>query len=227
MCYATAGRQCESGPSTMGKPWVRAIRRHDLRESRGPNKLLHDNKFSKPSTQFQQIKSPLPLLPLAHPPTEMSSASTSTTSLVSNTTVSSRAPLNGSTTVQPAPKDFQSAFASLQSTYGFSGTAPTPVSKKSSAPSSTTSPAADASRAPTKDFQSAFADLQSTYGFGGAAPTPIPKQKKDGTSSRSLFSKFRRSSSSPKSQGNFTSPSTSSKTKVRAIPRPTQHIIVL
>jgi hypothetical protein len=105
---------------------------------------------------------------------------------------------------------------------------PSPVSKKLSSPSSTTSPAADASRTPTgKDFQSAFADLQSTYGFGGAVPSPVPKQKKDGTSSRSLFSKFRRSSSSPKSQGNSTSPPTSSKTKVRAVPRPTQHMIVL
>ncbi|KAJ7886008.1 hypothetical protein B0H13DRAFT_901187 [Mycena leptocephala] len=151
----------------------------------------------------------------------MSSASTSTTSLVSNTTVSSRVPLNGSTTVQP--KDFQSAFASLQSTYGLNGTAPSPVSKKSPSPSSTTFPV-DASRTPNKNFQSAFADLQSTYGFGGAVPSPVPKQK-DGNSS--LFSKFHRSSSSPKSQGNFTSPSTFPKTKVRAVPRPAQHMVVL
>ncbi|KAJ6581046.1 hypothetical protein B0H19DRAFT_1060727 [Mycena capillaripes] len=108
----------------------------------------------------------------------MSFTSNSNASLVSNTTVSSRAPLNGS--VQS--KDFQSAFASLQSTFGFGGTAPSPVlkQKNSSTKSSTTPPVVDAQRPlnGTKNFQSAFADLQSTYGFGGAVPSPIPKQKK-------------------------------------------------
>ncbi|KAJ7272633.1 hypothetical protein B0H12DRAFT_1228648 [Mycena haematopus] len=105
-------------------------------------------------------------------------SSASTTSLMSNTTVSSRAPLNGPRTVQP--KDFQAAFASLQSTYGFNGSAPNPVQKKKTS-SSPSRPAvsSESSRAPSakKDFQSAFADLQSTYGFGGAAPSPIPKSK--------------------------------------------------
>jgi len=101
----------------------------------------------------------------------------STASLVSNTTVSSRTPLTGSNTAQT--KDFQSAFASLQSTYGFNGSAPSPVPKKktkqTSAPRSAISNTA--TRAPTKNFESAFADLQSTYGFGGAVPCPIPKSK--------------------------------------------------
>ncbi|KAJ7797513.1 hypothetical protein B0H14DRAFT_3493657 [Mycena olivaceomarginata] len=134
----------------------------------------------------------------------MSFASTSTTSLVSNTTVSSRTPLNS--TVQP--KDFQGAFGSLQSTYGFGATAPSPVQKKttsaprSAAPSpapraplqtknfhpvqkkKSTTPAprsavpSSATRTPlqpgNKNFESAFADLQSTYGFGGVVPSPVP-----------------------------------------------------
>ncbi|KAJ7272632.1 hypothetical protein B0H12DRAFT_1215754 [Mycena haematopus] len=128
----------------------------------------------------------------------MSSASTSTTSLVSNTTVSSRAPLNGSRTAQP--KDFQSAFASLQSTYGFNGSAPSPVPKQkgTSAPCSAVPSPATVTRAPlqatNKNYESAFADLQSTYGFSGAVPSPIPKSKKTDNSSGSLFSKFLRSS---------------------------------
>ncbi|KAJ7035546.1 hypothetical protein C8F04DRAFT_1097616 [Mycena alexandri] len=123
----------------------------------------------------------------------MSSANTSTTSLVSTTTVSSRAPLTGSA----QKKDFQTAFASLQSTYGFAASAPTPVLKKKST-SSTTLPTvrASSSTATTKDFQSAFADLQSTYGFGGSAPMPVPKKQGVNTTSNKLFSKFTRSSSS-------------------------------
>ncbi|KAJ7132279.1 hypothetical protein C8R44DRAFT_612148 [Mycena epipterygia] len=107
----------------------------------------------------------------------MSSASTSTTSLVSTTTVSSRAPLTG--TAQP--KDFQAAFARLQSTYGFAGSAPSPApntapkATASRPTSSLASPApAPTSRAP-KDFQAAFASLQSTYGFAGFAPSPVQK----------------------------------------------------
>ncbi|KAJ7797523.1 hypothetical protein B0H14DRAFT_2618895 [Mycena olivaceomarginata] len=153
----------------------------------------------------------------------MSVASTSTTSLVSNTTVSSRAPFNGSATVQS--KDFQTAFASLQSTYGFSATAPSPVQKETSAPRSSVSPPATRAPVQTKNFQSAFADLQSTYGFGGAVPTPVPKAKKEGSSSRSFFSKFTRSSKPhpPSSPSSTPTP----KTKVRVTPRPTQHMVVL
>ncbi|KAJ6474646.1 hypothetical protein C8R47DRAFT_1143783 [Mycena vitilis] len=112
----------------------------------------------------------------------MSFTSTSTASL---TTVSSRTPLT-----RPAPqKDFQAAFANLQSTYGFGSSVPSPVPKqqksstssKRSTKSSRTAPApaTDAPRSPlkrTKNFQAAFADLQSTFGFGGAAPSPVLKQ---------------------------------------------------
>ncbi|KAJ7643369.1 hypothetical protein DFH06DRAFT_598273 [Mycena polygramma] len=116
----------------------------------------------------------------------MSFTSTSTTSLASTTTVSSRTPLT-----RPAPqKDFQAAFANLQSTYGFGGSVPSPVPKQQKSPSSKRStkrsptapaPATDAPRSsltPTKNFQAAFADLQSTFGFGSAVPSPVPKQPK-------------------------------------------------
>ncbi|KAJ7156881.1 hypothetical protein C8R43DRAFT_407272 [Mycena crocata] len=116
--------------------------------------------------------------------------SSSTTSLVSNTTVSSRAPLNGLQS-----KDFQSAFATLQSTYGSSGSAPRPVSKSSKTHSASglTAPTTVSSRAPLapkKNFQAAFADLQSTYGFGGAAPSPVPKASKMPSASSSASSKI-------------------------------------
>ncbi|KAK7031555.1 hypothetical protein R3P38DRAFT_2924370 [Favolaschia claudopus] len=108
----------------------------------------------------------------------MSSASSSTATLV---TVSSRTPLNRSTTVKA--KDFQAAFASLQSTYGFPGSAPSPVPKKfSSSPSTSakSSPsvpvsAPSAQNKAKRDYRSAFGNLQSTFGFGGAAPCPVPK----------------------------------------------------
>ncbi|KAJ6561057.1 hypothetical protein DFH09DRAFT_1364514 [Mycena vulgaris] len=149
----------------------------------------------------------------------MSSASSSTTSLVSNITVSSRAPLTGSA-VQP--KDFQAAFARLQSTYGSSASAPSPVKKSAappSAPRSTTAVAAPKS----KDFEAAFADLQSTYGFSGSLPGPVPVPKKQGGAS--LFSKFTRASS-PKAQA--ASPAApAQKTKVRHVPRPTAQMSVL
>ncbi|KAJ7643377.1 hypothetical protein DFH06DRAFT_1477151 [Mycena polygramma] len=147
----------------------------------------------------------------------MSFASTSTTSLVSNTTVSSRAPLTGSAV---PPKDFQAAFANLQSTYGFGGSTPSPVQKqkKSSAPSSTTSLTPRAPPKGTKNPETAFADLQSTYGFGGAVPSPVAKPKKQ--DNRSFFSKLTRSSSSSSS-------SSHSKPKARALPRPIQHMTAL
>ncbi|KAF7357008.1 hypothetical protein MVEN_01037400 [Mycena venus] len=149
----------------------------------------------------------------------MTSASSSTTSLVSNTTASSRAPLTAAQS-----KDFQSAFASLQSTYGFSGTAPSPVQKETSSVPRPDA-ASPATHPTTKDFQSAFADLQSTYGFGGAVPSPVPKPKKQGNTSGSLFSKFTRSSK-PQAAG-FSTSTSAPKTKVRAVPRPTQHMVVL
>ncbi|KAJ6581047.1 hypothetical protein B0H19DRAFT_1113443 [Mycena capillaripes] len=118
------------------------------------------------------------------------------------------------------PKDFHSAFATLESTYGFIGIAPSPVlkQKNSSTKSSIASPVV-ASRAlkATKNFESAFTDLQSTYGFSGAIPSPVPKKRGGG----SFFSKFR-SSSSARSPSTFTP-----KTKVRAVPRPTQQMISL
>ncbi|KAJ7460816.1 hypothetical protein FB451DRAFT_503490 [Mycena latifolia] len=149
----------------------------------------------------------------------VSSASSSTISLVSTATVSSRAPLNG--TAPAPPKDFQDTFARLQSTYGFSGFAPTPVPPKNPAARSLTNASSRAPSAPIqpKDFEGAFATLQSTYGFSGNAPVPI--QNPHEQASTSLFSRLTRSS--PKTRA----ASTSTKTKVRHIPRPTPHMIAL
>ncbi|KAJ7781992.1 hypothetical protein DFH07DRAFT_792219 [Mycena maculata] len=150
----------------------------------------------------------------------MSSASSSTTSLVSNTTVSSRAPLTGT-----QPKDFQAAFASLQSTYGFAGSVPMPA-PKTTASSATTSRMSStaASHVPSatpKDFQSAFADLQSTYGFSGSVPSPVPGPKNRGRGS--FFSKLARvASASPKPRA-----STSPSHKMRHVPRPSPHMTLL
>ncbi|KAJ7081372.1 hypothetical protein B0H15DRAFT_469855 [Mycena belliarum] len=144
----------------------------------------------------------------------MSSASSSTTSLVSYTTATSRTPVNAA-----QPKDFQAAFAQLQSTYGSSATAPTPVQKKK-----TTAPSAPAvsARVPTtpapdqqKDNQAAFAGLsgESSYGLAGRAPVPVQKSQKH--SSTSLFSKLTRTST--KASALSTSPTDK---KVAPIPHP-------
>ncbi|KAJ7708838.1 hypothetical protein B0H17DRAFT_1324943 [Mycena rosella] len=121
----------------------------------------------------------------------MSSASSSTASLVSTTTVSSRAPL---TKRAAPPKDFEAAFGSLQSTYGFAGATPIPVQKPATPRSASRSPATVAPRQTStpgqpKDFQAAFASLQSTYGFAAAVPSPVSNPK-----SRSFISKFTRTS---------------------------------
>ncbi|KAJ7643378.1 hypothetical protein DFH06DRAFT_1213086 [Mycena polygramma] len=152
----------------------------------------------------------------------MSFTSNSTTSLASTATVSSRAPLTGSTAVPQ--KDSKAAVADHQSAYGFGGSgllyfankrtkeSPAQKQKNSSSPSYTTAPMPRVPPKGVKDYEAAFADLQSTYGFSGAVPSPVPKPKEN----RSLFSKLIRSSSS-------TSPS-HSKPKVRALPPPTQHM---
>ncbi|KAK6978140.1 hypothetical protein R3P38DRAFT_3119736 [Favolaschia claudopus] len=101
----------------------------------------------------------------------MSPKTQSTASLLS---VSSRTPLNGSQS-----KDYQSAFATLQSTYGFAGSAPSPVPKAKSStrtPSQVNAPLTQTKA--KKDYRAAFGALQSTYGFSGAAPCPVPKSNK-------------------------------------------------
>ncbi|KAJ7708841.1 hypothetical protein B0H17DRAFT_846999, partial [Mycena rosella] len=99
--------------------------------------------------------------------------SSSTASLASTTTVSSRAPL---TTRAAQPKDFEAAFASLQSTYGFAAAAPSPVQKTAASRSAATvAPRQASAPGQPKDFEAAFASLQSTYGFAAAAPSPVQK----------------------------------------------------
>nr|GAT53503.1 predicted protein [Mycena chlorophos] len=110
------------------------------------------------------------------------SAPTSTTSLVSSSpTMNSAA----------QEKDFQAAFASLQSMYGFNGTAPAPtpiyyIHRKTAAKTafhdassaSENAPIASSENTTGKNYEAAFANLQSTYGFGGAAPMPVPPSKR-------------------------------------------------
>ncbi|KAJ7460819.1 hypothetical protein FB451DRAFT_1270413 [Mycena latifolia] len=156
----------------------------------------------------------------------MSSASSSTASLVSTTTVSSRAPLNATA---PPKKDFQAAFASLQSSYGFAASVPAPapvpapVQKQKQKTRSTATPVSpSASPAQAKDFEAAFANLQSSYGFSGAVPVPIQKPQKQSTSG-SFFSKLTR----PASKTASAPASPAAKTKVRNVPRPSTHMIAL
>ncbi|KAJ7065257.1 hypothetical protein C8F01DRAFT_736997 [Mycena amicta] len=114
-----------------------------------------------------------------------SSPSSSTTSLLSDTTVSSRTPI-----VQKSEsKDFSDAFASLQSTYGFGSVAPSPspiarspkstvANKNKTANPSSPSPSPSAVQ-PSKDYEAAFADLQSSFGFGasiGPILPPVPRR---------------------------------------------------
>ncbi|KAJ6535190.1 hypothetical protein B0H10DRAFT_600850 [Mycena sp. CBHHK59/15] len=163
-------------------------------------------------------------------------SSPSATSLVSNTTISSHAPLRGST---PAPKDFEAAFATLQSTYGFNGLAPSPVLKSQTAQnvqpdastaSTTTLSSSARSRAQPKDYEAAFATLQSTYGFSGHAPSPVTKPKNSPSTFTlgALFTKLKRTPS------DVTTPSKSLKStpsnykvKVRHLPPPSAQSIVL
>ncbi|KAJ7099443.1 hypothetical protein B0H15DRAFT_547139 [Mycena belliarum] len=151
----------------------------------------------------------------------MSSASSSTASLVSSTTVSSRTPLNAA-----KPKDFSAAFAQLQSTYGFGATAPTPVQRKPSTPPSGPSVSSPVPTAPAsgqqKDYQAAFARLQSSHGFAGSAPVPVQKSESRKNGGTSLFSKLTRTSESTKSKSRSPSPSTFL-TKQESPPRPAAH----
>lgn len=74
-------------------------------------------------------------------------------------------------------KDFESAFGSLSSSYGFAGgvpskpaktTKPTKASPTSAISSSSSSQPKSSHPHPSKDYQSAFGDLSSSFGFGGA-----------------------------------------------------------
>ncbi|KAJ7281970.1 hypothetical protein C8J57DRAFT_86779 [Mycena rebaudengoi] len=124
-------------------------------------------------------------------------------------------------------KNFESAFATLQSTYGYSGNAPTPTSLPSSLKrgASKSSASSLVSNTSSKDFEAAFATLQSTYGYSGNAPNPtsLPSSSKQGASKESslgsLFAKLRLSSEK--------TASSSPKIKVRRIPPPHPHATLL
>ncbi|KAJ7623690.1 hypothetical protein FB45DRAFT_1006015 [Roridomyces roridus] len=96
------------------------------------------------------------------------SASNSTASLL---TVSSRTPLTASAAGAP-PKDFQAAFTSLQSTYGFGGTVPTPTSAQKPTPSSSKPESSTPKR-------SLFSKLTGTASSSSSSsPKPLPPKQK-------------------------------------------------
>lgn len=93
------------------------------------------------------------------------SASTETLSSVTSTSSSSTLLKKPST----QPKNYSGAFATLQNQYGFSGSAPAPVTlPKASKSKSTVAPSAQPSPKTTKDYEAAYGALCSSYGFGGA-----------------------------------------------------------
>ena len=112
-----------------------------------------------------------------------SSFSASTTTLSSVTSTSSDSSTATLTQKTRPQKDYTAAFATLQSTYGFGGGAPTPTFAKSSSKSTKSKsakkadsqPAATTTTTPAmkgqeRDWEAAFGALQSSYGFGGGAP---------------------------------------------------------
>ena len=119
----------------------------------------------------------------------MNAYSCSTASLSSTITASSSAPLNQ--TRAPPAKDYSAAFGVLQSTYGSSGFAPSPMPRgfapspvprraapapARAQPAHTTHavslPAPTAPAKPAKDFEAAFGALSSSYGCSGALCLP-------------------------------------------------------
>ncbi|KIJ53982.1 hypothetical protein M422DRAFT_24974 [Sphaerobolus stellatus SS14] len=72
-------------------------------------------------------------------------------------------------------KNYEAAFASLQSSFGFSGTAPcVPTSLPKSKSSTTawsrdTSPPSRSTSTSSKNYEAAFGRLQTAYAFGGAS----------------------------------------------------------
>ncbi|PPQ95407.1 hypothetical protein CVT26_008253 [Gymnopilus dilepis] len=86
------------------------------------------------------------------------------------------------------PKDWETSFGQLSSSYGFSGSVPSvpPKSKKSKSPSPSSVPSpfmqsvsSHPSVSPsTKDYEKSFGQLSSMYGFGGGVPSLPPKVPK-------------------------------------------------
>lgn len=125
----------------------------------------------------------------------------SATSVVSTQTFASTVPLRAST----SQKDYASAFANLQSTYGTNGLAPSPVptkkskSKSSSRALSTATNMTPPSTTSTKDYESAFAALSSSFGFGGGAPS-LPQKVTQPKATKSKKTQVSSSSASPSSK---------------------------
>ncbi|KAF8872091.1 hypothetical protein BD779DRAFT_1652071 [Infundibulicybe gibba] len=78
-----------------------------------------------------------------------------------------------STSQQPQPKNYEAAFGSLASSYGFPGTAPLVPKSQSQNKSATVNSTntSRASSAPAKNYESAFGNLSSMYGLGAGVPS--------------------------------------------------------
>ncbi|KAJ7807316.1 hypothetical protein B0H14DRAFT_3882048 [Mycena olivaceomarginata] len=154
-------------------------------------------KTAHPQVDAENIHSSHPNWSAKNTQYEMSQSTSHSTT----STVPLRAPLN-------APKDFQSNPQS-QSTYGLSGITPSPVEKvTTTVPTPTTAPP----QATNKNSQYACADLQPT---GGGVSTDLLIDTAD-----AAFSSVFHSERHPEGE-------TRTKTKVRTVPRPTQHMVAL
>ncbi|KDR73950.1 hypothetical protein GALMADRAFT_250666 [Galerina marginata CBS 339.88] len=111
---------------------------------------------------------------------------------------SSTSLLNSSSSHMPTPKNWESSFGKLSSSYGFSGSVPSlpKKSSKSPKPSSGNSQSSSSSRSSmspvpstststrssvvpsTKDYESSFGHLSSSYGFGSGVPSLPPRVQK-------------------------------------------------
>ncbi|KDR73952.1 hypothetical protein GALMADRAFT_250668 [Galerina marginata CBS 339.88] len=127
---------------------------------------------SVPSLPKKSSKSPKP-----------SSTSTSSQSLSSTSSRSSMSSVPSTSTrssVLPPPKDYESSFGHLSSSYGFGGTVPSLPPKTQKQPKRSVSP----SQQPTvvrpstgKDFGTPFAQLSSSYGFGGSSVSSMSSRR--------------------------------------------------
>lgn len=116
-------------------------------------------------------------------PTKITSPSTTRTTLAMNSSTTSFSSTTHLIPSQSQKKDYQSAFASLQSQYGASGMSPVQpksgpkISTKTKAPQALQKAASSSSHTSpshtsgSRNWENALANLQTSYGFGGSAPS--------------------------------------------------------
>ncbi|KAF8881462.1 hypothetical protein BD779DRAFT_1546039 [Infundibulicybe gibba] len=77
---------------------------------------------------------------------------------------------------QPQPKNYEAAFGSLASSYGFPGAAPSlPTKSQSQSKPAPKSSKPSQAPAPAKNYEAAFGGLSSSYGLGGGVPS-LPRK---------------------------------------------------